>query len=191
MGQYANFSDIELHELVKQGSEPAFTVIYQRYWALLYRHALRMLQDEDEAEDAVQETFVLFFNKAKQIELKGSLAAYLYTAVRNRVINHFEHGKVKRRYIAELERFMEEGNVQADYLLREKQLTRLIEQEVAALPKAQREAFELSRSYHLSYKEIAQQLSVSENTVRNNISRAMKILRKKMEGFRLFSFLII
>lgn len=179
MELYGKLSDTDLLLLVKTGDNDAFTEIYNRYWAILYRHARRMLHDDDEAEDIIQETFILFLNKAPQLELKSTLSGYLYTTVRNRIFNHIEHDKVKDKYISSIEKFIDNGDYQTDYLIREKQLSALIEQEIAALPEMMRNVFELSRNSNLSYKEIADQLNVSESVVRNNVSRALKILRTK------------
>jgi RNA polymerase sigma-70 factor (ECF subfamily) len=179
MELYSKLSDADLLLLVKSGDEAAFTEIYNRYWAILYRHARRMLHDDDEAEDIIQETFILFLNKAPYLELKSTLSGYLYTTVRNRIFNHIEHDKVKDKYISSIEKFIDKADYQTDYLIREKQLSVLIEQEIAALPEMMRSVFELSRNSNLSYKEIAEQLDVSESVVRNNVSRALKILRTK------------
>jgi RNA polymerase sigma-70 factor (family 1) len=185
MELYSKLSDVDLLQLVKTGNETAFTEIYNRYWAILYRHARRMLSNDDEAEDIIQETFILFLNKAPQLELKSTLSGYLYTTVRNRIFNHIEHNKVKDKYIASIEKFIDKGDYQTDYLIREKQLAELIEQEIAALPEMMRNAFELSRNSNLSYKEIADRLNVSESVVRNNISRALKILKTKFGAIAL------
>jgi RNA polymerase sigma-70 factor (family 1) len=185
MELYSKLSDADLLLLVKSGDEAAFTEIYNRYWAILYRHARRMLHDDDEAEDIIQETFILFLNKAPYLELKSTLSGYLYTTVRNRIFNHIEHDKVKDKYISSIEKFIDKADYQTDYLIREKQLSVLIEQEIAALPEMMRSVFELSRNSNLSYKEIAEQLDVSESVVRNNVSRALKILRTKFGAIAL------
>lgn len=185
MELYSKLSDADLLLLIKTGDELAFTEIYNRYWAILYRHARRMLHDDDEAEDIIQETFILFLNKAPHLELKSTLSGYLYTTVRNRIFNHIEHDKVRDKYISSIEKFIDKADYQTDYLIREKQLSVLIEQEIAALPEMMRSAFVLSRNSNLSYKEIAEQLDVSESVVRNNVSRALKILRTKFGAIAL------
>jgi len=177
---YTHLSDEVLVDLVRNADERAFTTLYDRYWAMLYQHARRMLQNDEEAEDVVQETFVIFYNKAATIQLKGNFSGYLYAIIRNRILNYFNRDKVKRKYMLSLKDYEKNVTSFADHDIREKQLVELIEQEVAALPIAQREAFELSRNAHLSYKEIAEQLGTTEPVVRNNLSRAIKSLKIKL-----------
>lgn len=179
MANYKSYTDQELLALLKTKNELAYKEIYDRFWSILYRHARRMLTDEEEAEDVVQEVFLTLWNKANNIELRTSLANYLYTVVRNKIFDHFDHAKVKARYMASLEKFIEQGNYETDYLVREKQLFSLIQQEIECLPEKMREIFKLSRNSNLSYQEIAAQLNVTENVVRNQISRALKVLRTK------------
>lgn len=180
MKTYAHLSDEVLVELVRNADERAFTTLYDRYWAMLYQHARRMLQNDEEAEDVVQETFVIFYNKAATIQLKETFSGYLYAIIRNRILNHFNHNKVRRKYLHALKQFEENGGHFADYDIREKQLAVLIEQEITALPATQREVFELSRNHHLSYKEIAEKLGTTENAVRSNLGRAIKSLKMKL-----------
>lgn len=177
-----NFNDLSDHELVvllKVGNESAYAEIYQRFSVLLYRHARRMLNDHQEAEDILQEVFLILWNKAPDLDVKSNLAGYLYNSVRNRIFNYLDHSKVKEKYMASLECFLEKGEAQTDHRIRERQLREMIEQELALLPPRMRAAFELSRNSNLSYKEIAEQLNVSESVVRNNVSRALQQLRSK------------
>lgn len=171
--------DSQLLTLLKRGDELAYAEIYRKYWGILSRHATRMIPDQEEVSDILQEVFLALWNKRAELNDNISLSGYLYTSVRNKVLNRVDHDKVKARYMASLETFIEMGSYQADAVIREKQLKALIEQELAALPPQMRMVFELSRNADLSYKEIAGQLGISENTVRNHISRAIKILRSK------------
>lgn len=177
---YSSIPDHDLFALLKSGNDRAYEEIYRRYWALLFRHARRIFQDEDGAEDVVQEVFLNLWNKAEALDLKGSLSGYLYTAVRNKILDQLAHSKVKEKYIASLGSFLDAGSCETDHKVRENQLKLIIERELAALPDGMRKAFELSRKSQMSYREIADELGVSEGVVRNQISRALKILRKRV-----------
>jgi hypothetical protein len=64
MAAYGTYTDQELTALLKGGDERAYTEIYTRYWPLLFRHSLKMLHDEDQAMDVVQDIFTsLWFNR--------------------------------------------------------------------------------------------------------------------------------
>jgi RNA polymerase sigma factor (sigma-70 family) len=132
----------------------------------------------------------MLWSKAPFLEVKGSLSGYLYSTVRNRIFDQIAHGKVKAKYITSLAAFADEGECQTHYLVREKQLKGLIEQEIASLPEAMRNAFELSRKSNMSYKEIADELGISENAVRNQVSRALKVLRNRFGDMALLYFIL-
>lgn len=92
---HSALSDQELTALLKQGDRIAFTEIYNRYWPPLFLHVRKMLSDDDRAQDVVQELFTWIWLRYEQLELNTSLAAYLYSSARNRVLNEFKHEKVK------------------------------------------------------------------------------------------------
>src|SRR5690606_7290355 len=131
-----------------------FTELYNRYWALMYVYACKMLDDKDSAEDIVQEVFTYIWNNCCQIEINASVSNYLYTAVRYRIFDYFDRQKVRTAYIESLQHFIDEGEYTTDSYVREKELKSLIEAAVEVLPPRMREVFELSRKSFLSQKEI-------------------------------------
>jgi len=173
---------------VREGDESAFEAIYKRYYSLLYIHACKLLKESGEAEDCVQEVFSGLWQKAGQLEISVSLSSYLYTSIRNRVLNRIEHKRVKDAYLFSMQRFMKEGVSITDEELRVRELTALIEREIAALPEKMREVFELSRREELSHKEIAEKLNISDKTVKKQVSNALKILRGRLKGPLRFLF---
>ncbi|RZK68619.1 MAG: RNA polymerase sigma-70 factor [Pedobacter sp.] len=175
-------SDVDLFSALQNGNDTAFETIYQRYWSVLYKHALRMMRDEDSAKDIIQEVFTSFYQKYQGIELKSSLSAYLYSAVRNKILDTISKEKVRNNYLSTLNDTMSEGEFYTDQLVREKELSKVIEKEVALLPEKMKRVFLLSRMYDMSYKQISEELSISDNTVKKQISNALKILRLKLDA---------
>lgn len=175
-------TDEELFVLLRTGDHIAYQQIFERFYGVLYLHALKILRDEDEAKDIVQELFEMLWRKKESLVLTGKLSAYLYAATRNLVLNLIEHRKVKGRYLNSLREFMEQDNCLTDFQVREKELKNIIEQEIAALPVRMGEIFKLSRTEHLSHKEIAARLQLSELTVKTQVKRALKLLKPKF-GF--------
>jgi len=179
---YKHLSDQELFDLFQAGNEDAFSNIYHRFKQPLYLHALKMLKDRDAAKDATQEVFAKFWSKRETLVLTNSLSSYLYTAIRNTVLDIISHEKVANRYQQSLEVFIGQGEFITDNWIREKELIALIEKEIARLPPKMRVVFELSRKEHLSYAQISEELDVSENTVRKHITKALKKLRGKLKA---------
>ena len=190
MLSYATLPDRLLFDLLRLEDEVAFKEIYDRYFDALYVHAYRRLGDKDEAEDTVQEIFVILWEKRQQIELKGNLSGYLYTAVRNKIFNIMAHKQVVAVHLQSLRAFIERGECQTDHVVREKELQAMIDNEVAALPDKMQEVFALSRYKYLNNREISAELKLSEHTVKKQISNALRILRTKLGILFLLFYLI-
>lgn len=189
MVDYHIQSDTELARLLKTGDHAAYNEIYNRYWGILYKHALRMLDDIDQAKDVIQDVFTMLWVKSKELQLTSSLSAFLYASVRNRTMNQIDHSKVRESYLTSLEKTIEEGEYSTDELLMEKELAKRIEAELSLLPEKMRRVFELSRIHDYSYKEISEELNISDNTVKKQMSNALKILRMKIHMFVWLFFL--
>ena len=189
MTGYNVLADLELYALLKAGDKVAYTEIYNRYFSLLYLHALKRLRDEEAARDLIQDLFTTLWVKREVLTTRSNLSNYLYTAVRNGVFNFIAHQKVASKYINELPDKIEPSECMTDHLARERQLTALIEKEIAELPEKMREIFLLSRVEGLSHKEIAERLGISELTVKTQVKNALRILRGKL-GFIIYFIFI-
>lgn len=180
MLSYNQFSDEKLADLLKKGDRVAYTVIFDRFYGLLFIHGCKLLNDEDEAKDVVQELFEILWMRRESISFEHNLSAYLYSAIRNRIINRISHFEVKHKYIRSLGEFMDRETYFADHRVREREMRKMIEREISALPSKMREIFELSRRDYLSYKQIAVKMQISEQTVRMHVKKALRILRPKL-----------
>lgn len=181
MASYYPSSDLELAALIADDDDRAFAEIYRRYKGVLFLHAYRMLGDQEEAKDILQELFTTLWLNRKEIKPHTSFSSYLYKALRNRIFDVMSHKKVEQKYVNSLADFIEKGEWVTDQQVRERELTELIEQEVSLLPTRMREVFEMSRNTGLSYKEIAQELQISDKTVKKQVSNAIHILRQKLD----------
>lgn len=190
MSSYSSFTDLELTNLLKSGDRTAFLEIYNRFQGLLYIYACKIIKDEEDAEDIVQEVFLYLWDKRSTIILKSSISSYLYSAVRFKFFNLLDRKKIRTDYKISFQQFLDQGEYVTDNYIREKEFSQLIEKEIAALPDKMREIFELSRKHHLSRKEIATQLNLSEKTVKNQINNALKILRGRL-GIVAFLLLLL
>ncbi len=173
-------SDFELLALFREGQRSAYEEIYHRYWALLFNHARKMVQSDEDAKDLVQDVFAVFWIDGPSLELKTTLPAYLFALVRYKVFNLIDRKKVRSDYLSSLEDYIKKNEYSGEYRLREKQMEELIEKEIAALPTKMREVFELHRKANLNYRQIAEKLNISDNTVKKQMSNALKILRSRL-----------
>jgi RNA polymerase sigma-70 factor (family 1) len=189
MAAVSTLPDFELVSLLRQSNHAAYTEIYDRYKGLLLVHAYKYLHNYQEAEDTLHEIFTSLWTKRESFNITSNLSGYLYTAVRNRILDHFSHREVQSRYVSSFSEFLEKGEVVTDHKVRESLLRNLIEKEIDALPGKMREIFLLSRKTNLSHKEIAGQLDISEKTVKNQVNNALKILRAKL-GLLMYLYML-
>lgn len=181
MSSLNSLSDAELSDLLRSGSQSAFTIIYHRYWRLIYAHVYKMLRNEEEAKDIVQEVFSNLWLKAEQIPQQQNFAGYLYVAARHKVLNAIRHHKFRDDYLNSLAKYIDEASEATLQYLDERDLMAAIEKEIAALPPRMRQVFELSRKENLSHKEIGRLLGTSDETVKKQISKSLKIIRSNLK----------
>lgn len=177
MKSYANLSDEELTLLLKDRDQIAFAEVYERYWRIIYGHVYKMLLDEEEAKDILQEVFSSVWLKSGDFPANINLAGYLFVSAKNRVLNFIRKNKTQDAYITSLAKYVDQFCTSTMDQLDERDVAAAIEREIQSLPKQMREVFELSRKECLSYKEIAIRLGISEETVKKQIYNAIKRMR--------------
>jgi RNA polymerase sigma-70 factor (family 1) len=184
--KWSQVDDEDLLCLFQSGDKTVYRVIYERYWAILYRHARKMLQNDEDAKDVVQEVFAMLWLKVESTTIHGPLAAFLYTATRNRILDQVKHAKVKAKYTTSLKEEMESNVYPPDSLVRQRDLAHQIEQEIQSLPPKMRIIFEMSRKEYKTHKEISEHLNISDKTVKKQVSNALHILKERFGAFLMF-----
>jgi len=182
---YSNLPDTVLTSLLKERDQLAFTEIYNRHWKLIYAHVYKMLRDEDDAKDIVQEVFGNLWIKAASIKSNLNIAGLLYTAARNKVFDLIEKNKVRSDYIGEIASFVSDPLNEKVDAIDEKRILEILEREIQKLPPKMKEIFELSRKEDLSHKEIAAKLNISEQTVKKQVQNALKAIKPKLNDMGL------
>jgi RNA polymerase sigma-70 factor, ECF subfamily len=164
------------------GDKKVFEELFHTYYEPLCRYCLRVIPDQDEAEEIVQEMFVNLWSKRDEINIGVSLNAYLYRTVMNRAINYSNHLKIRKNHQEWAQSVDIEPDNQPDSLMHD-ELQALYETAVANMPDKRREAFELSRKEGLKYAEIAERLSISVKTVEAHLSKALEDLRNQLSDY--------
>lgn len=160
--------------------QKAFSVVVHRYNVRLYKIVYGRVRMEDDAKDIIQEIFISLWNNRQQIQSGAGLYPYLSKSVFYAVIDwQLLHKKNISRYHLLLEKdepsvFPVENQVIANELRQE------MMEEIEKMPDTTKTVFHMSRIEQKSVKEIAIKLQLSEQTVKNNISIALKQLRKRM-----------
>ena len=172
--------DHKLVTLLREGNRDGFTRIYQRYWMIMYMHALKMLKSENDARDIVQEIFISLWLKRQSIDPDVNLAGYLFVSTKNKVLDLITHNRVRLDYLGSLSSFTEAHSNQTLARIEEKELLQALQNEIEQLPAKMKQIFEMRVHEHLTYVEIADKLNISDKTVKKQISNAIQIIRPKL-----------
>jgi RNA polymerase sigma-70 factor, ECF subfamily len=185
--QLGRMTDEELMELVKQGSNDAFADLFDRYYRLVLSIALRILRDQAEAEDLMQDVFFDFFKDAKSFDQsRGRFKYWLFSRAYRRSYNRLEYLSVRRYYASpepvELER-LAGGDAESGWNdLNRQECRRVIEQGLATLSDRQRAIIEMACFHGKSMSEIAAAVNESVANVRNHYYRGLKKLKDFLQG---------
>lgn len=173
-------NDAELLRAIREDDTSAFKVLYDRYWESLYLKACQRV-DKDEAKDLVQEVMTTLWRRRKDIFTyeDGEIGRYLFTAVKYRVISHYAYtnAEVKNSGLFEVL----SGQVTTN-TLEVKELSEFIESEINRLPARMQQIFRMSRQDDISIADIASKLNLSEQTVKNQLTEALKRLRTSIKS---------
>ncbi len=172
----------------RKDDKQAFQVLYDKYWDQLYRIALLKIHHEQEASDIVQDLFVTIWVKRKELNINENVDLYLYRSLKNRIINHYKKKIITEKRVNEHYRNTS-GQTAADAegLCSYKELELIIHKELEDMPGKMKQVFLLSRYEQLSSKKISEMLSLSDQTVRNQISKAIKRIKITLEKRRITS----
>jgi len=152
----------------------SFQVLFDTWWEPLFQYAFKVLQNRQDAEEVVQEFFIHFWNKRHELPELQSLAAYLFTALKNRILNHLAKKKYPVIPLDVLHN--DESEFSAITKLEQKDTESTLRSLVNTLPRRMKQVYELHQFAGLSVPEIANATGNSEQTVRNQLNTAVKKL---------------
>lgn len=173
--------DLSLFNALRQGDGNSFDHLFRRYYPMLCAYAHRLVSLED-AEEIVQEVMLWLWENRGDLIIESSLNQYLFKMTYRRVLNHLTREQVKTKAEAAFYERTQAALCEVDYG-RFEELDRKIKEAMAALPDSYREAFVMHRFKELSYKEIAEVLDVSPQTVAYRIQQALKLLRVSLKDY--------
>ncbi len=178
----AVLSDHELILLIKQGDRAAFTEIYKRYAESLAGFAASKLYDLDDARDVLHDLFVKLWEDRATLTINDNLKSFLFAAIRYKIIDKIRRNVTRQEYDLLLQALAQPQANGIEQKLDAKELQQLVDLSLGQLPVKTKLIYQLSRNEHLSIAEIAQRLNLSEQTVKNQLSIALKHLRQAISG---------
>lgn len=169
--------DIHILDTLKDQPEIALKVLYDQYYSYICSVVYKMVGDSILAEDIAQEVFVEVWKRRETLDVNLSLRGYLRRIAVNKTLNHIRSQRMDfEEEDAVLHVPSNENSTQK--VLEAADLQKVINDSIDQLPDKCRVVFGLSRFEELSYKEISKELGISVKTVENQISKALKLVRK-------------
>jgi len=186
-----DLSDTELAENIRDGCEKSFREIYERYHVQLYYVAKKYVKDPSLAEDAVQDIFVTLWEKRTKIEPSKSLKGFLFTMLKNHVLNMLRDNKETILSWEDIEegKLPNKNVIYDDLIYREYQ--ELVDRGLNKLSNRKQEVFELKAFSGHTNPEIAKLLKINIRTVKThyyNSSRFIRTYLKEHAGILVFLF---
>lgn len=172
------FTDIQLQEQVASGDESAFQLLFERHRSKIYNYLLSIIKSREITEELVIDVFLKLWVGRELIMEIRNMDAFLHKVAYNKAIDFLRitsrntalQKVVKREIESNRER-------EADYKLQEQEYREIINRAIQQLSPQRKIIFTLSRVEGLSYDQIAKQLHLSRNTVRNTLSDTLRSIR--------------
>lgn len=169
--------------LVKTNKNRAFKMIFDAYWETLYKQAYKKIQDKAIAKDLVQDVFTSFWDKIEFLDAERSVLAYLYAILRNKILKLYEKDEVRLRYANNLSLQGLNVDSRSQNLILDKELKAIIDDEIFKMPPRMSTIYSLKKEDERSIKQIAEDLSLSEQTIKNQLQLAYQRLRVRVKDY--------
>lgn len=176
--EYPLLSDQQLLTECSRDNLKAFNVLFDRYFARLFRYAMGYVKDECFAEEAMMDLMMWVWEKRHSLEINGEFKHYIFRAAKNATIKAIRQKAIQTTPIASIENHLSFTAHTADHGILTDELEQNYRQELERLSTQRKIVFQLSREEELSHAEIADTLDISINTVKNHIKFSLNHFRK-------------
>ena len=180
MNQLLDF-DQRLYDELRKGSEHAFATVFKQYSRLLYALAYRYFKSGEEAEDAVQHTFMKLWEQREAFDFQTGVRSLLFTILKNYILNELRHRKVVFEKHYEMAQQGEEADDGFWLDFENKDIREHLREAIGQLPPQKRRICQLKIEKGLSNQEIADKMQISIPTVKSHYTQAIKMLRATIE----------
>lgn len=166
-----------LKRIAQEDDKNAFRIVFDRYKDRFYAAALKMTHSPDTAEEIVQEVFVALWQRRSGLQDVENPVSYLFTIVYNTISRHFKKLAVEKSMKSKILEKAQRAENYTEQIVLEKESRQWLQHIINRLPSQQQLIYKLSKEDGLSRSEIAKQLDISPNTVKNHLLKAMQFIR--------------
>jgi RNA polymerase sigma-70 factor, ECF subfamily len=171
-------TDEEIILALQKGDRTVLQYLFDTCYGNLCQYAHTIIKDPTEAEDVVQVMFIKLWEKREVLQINQSVKAYLFKSVYHQCINLLEHRTVVTKHQSLRKMEIREEILPSVF---PEELEASVQSAIDKLPPQCRTIFMMSRYEELKHSEIAATLNLSVNTVENQISKALKLLRESLK----------
>lgn len=168
-------NDIPLLDALKSGEAEAFTQCYTQYRVRLTVYAMSILGNESDAQDLVQDFFTDFYDRQLYKTINSSLKYFLYASVKNRCLNKIRNDGNRQRILKIIAPPSDQASPESDIDMRGLQSE--LSSTISNIAPLSSKVFELAYFRGMNRNEIAEEMGISPNTVKNQLLRALKIVK--------------
>ena len=189
---YSTHTDGELLALLCKDNTAAFAELYSRYRHETYRYILTLVKVPDLAEDLVQDVFIKIWDVRRRLEIRQNFRSYLFRVCHNSAVDLNKQIASNRQLFNQLISHYQSVTDIEPYS--QEQLLRydaLVEQALNSLSPQRRRIYEMVRKEKKSYEEVANELSISPNTVKTHVAQTLAFLRNYISRHVNLSLLIL
>jgi RNA polymerase sigma-70 factor (family 1) len=176
-----SYSDQEILLIARADAGKAFEIAFDQYWSPLYHQAYKKTQSKDLSKDLVQDVFIALWDNLEALAQQDSLLPYLYTILRNNTLKQFERNTVRMKHAMKRVEYNDDFELTSHHLLLSKELHAIITDEISKMPARMKEIYGLKREQNFSIRQIAEALSLSEQTVKNQLYSATVRLKERVK----------
>lgn len=170
------YEDLQLFGLIAQGDEAAFTKLFYQYTPKLIPFLNKLTKNEQLAKEMLQETFLRLWTNREELLKVQSPSSWIYRLASNVSIDYLRVQSNRRRILKTVE--VNDTSENVNETVDANQLKSIIHTAVDALPGKRRQIYRLSREHGLSHQQIADELKISINTVKNQLGMALKSIQE-------------
>lgn len=186
---YQHLTDDALVKLMPEPDERAFEEIYLRHWQRVFRFALSKIASQEIVEDLCHDVFLSLWQRRSIVQIVN-LEAYLIQATKYAVINYYKSRLSSEKHLGNYAELLRGANNETEDALYFNSLQHAWLTALDALPEKTKVVFQYSRIDHLSNREIAGKLQLTEKAVEYHITKALRQLKVDLKDFLLFFILV-
>lgn len=182
--EYPLLSDRQLLEECSRDNLKAFNILFDRYFNKLFKYALSYVNDECFAEEAMMDLMMWLWDKRHTLEVQGEFKHYIFRAAKNATIKAIRKKAIGTASIESIENHICFTSNTADYAILVSELEQNYQNKLNLLSHKRKIVFQMSREEELSHAEIANNLNISINTVKNHLKFSLNHFRKSLLRYR-------